>query len=722
MSTRIRRTVFICVIAVSALWLSFELALSRPQKPGFSEGAGFSAAPLVSQQQTCQELFKPTDIPAPGLINFDDLANAAIIGDHYRAAYGVTFESNSTTQAIVYGNEPAQAQSPPNVASNNAVFPNTSSGVSMRIFFDRPKTHVGFWMGNGDTLGPIGLMTAYDAFNAVICQVSNAPVPEPHTEFIGIYDPEGRIASVSLDYGVTALSESIDDLYFAPYAPTLTPPVRAAGYTAYALAGGDRLHYPYVARNAGNGWTSMLAARNMLSVPVPVTLTIHGGALQLTATAMLAGNGSHIFDLAFMAQLPDNFIGSATLDAPPGGGSLVGAALVRSAAQPGDAFFAYDAIPAGTAFSRLWAPIDSDGEGSPDHRHTIIAVQNADNVASASVIVRYFDETGSYLPAATSLYLIPPNALLTIDSALNPNLVNFSGVALIESTGAGLVGLTINTNDFGDTYATEAWPGLFEGSEFLLLPLFNQPFGVKSDLWIRSVVPVAQNLTLSYYSPSGTLNSEFRAALPPTGTLRHLVVDDTAVWDDPFIGTISFSPWGFGHTVNQRGNAQVGVNWFDRPSLAFGDVHVPLVVNDASIETELVIGASAGQGGPVEVAFFDDDGALVYRHIISNLNLLGTARIRTADPPHDAALHNFRGSAVVRSLVNDALAVQVTLLRLPSGAGFDNFEPNDRPEDAYPIRARVVYTSFLSHPRDFDWYAIYLTDTSILTASLTNLS
>ncbi|MFQ5858059.1 MAG: hypothetical protein ACE5LU_20840, partial [Anaerolineae bacterium] len=174
----------------------------------------------------CQEIFSPTEIPSPGLIHFDDLPNATVIGASYQASHGVTFESNDITRAIIYGNEPAEAQSPPNVASNDAVFPNTSAGVPMNIFFDSPKTHVGFWMGNGDTVAPAGLMTAYDAAGKVICRVQNAPVLEPHMEFIGIHDPAGRIASVALDYGQTSLSESIDDLYFAPYTPPTGRPTR----------------------------------------------------------------------------------------------------------------------------------------------------------------------------------------------------------------------------------------------------------------------------------------------------------------------------------------------------------------------------------------------------------------------------------------------------------------------------------------------------------------
>ena len=34
-------------------------------------------------------------------------------------------------------------------------------------------------------------MVGYDAAGNVICQVTNAPVPKEHREFIGMYDPPG---------------------------------------------------------------------------------------------------------------------------------------------------------------------------------------------------------------------------------------------------------------------------------------------------------------------------------------------------------------------------------------------------------------------------------------------------------------------------------------------------------------------------------------------------
>lgn len=193
------------------------------------------AAP-VAQGQACVQLQSPTEIRSPGLIHFDDLPNAAIIGNSYQPAFGVRFENSATTRAIIYGNEPAKASSKPNVASNDAVFPNTSANVPMRIFFDTPKTHVGFYIGNGETAQLVALLTAYNAAGGVICQARYVPVPEAHTAFFGVHDQTGSILSITLDYGNTALSEAIDDLYFAPYTPATRTPTATATRTATATS------------------------------------------------------------------------------------------------------------------------------------------------------------------------------------------------------------------------------------------------------------------------------------------------------------------------------------------------------------------------------------------------------------------------------------------------------------------------------------------------------
>ncbi|MGB5047937.1 MAG: C25 family cysteine peptidase, partial [Caldilineaceae bacterium] len=185
------------------------------------------------QPGSCVELFNERQIPGRVLVNFDDLKDAVTIGEHYVPAHGLHFMDATNTRVITYGDrsaDPTTARSAPNVAANDAVHPSTSANVPLTFSFDKPKAHVGFYMGNGETANLPGAMVGYDAAGNVICQVTNTPVPEAYTEFIGMYDSAGRIARVTLNYGDTTLSESIDDLYFSdntapPVEPTeATPP------------------------------------------------------------------------------------------------------------------------------------------------------------------------------------------------------------------------------------------------------------------------------------------------------------------------------------------------------------------------------------------------------------------------------------------------------------------------------------------------------------------
>ena len=182
----------------------------------------------------CSELLSDTQIPSAARIDFDNdgLGDAAVIGTHYQASDGVIFEDSTTNKAIIYDHSlhPEESTSPrsaPNSVVNNAQHPNTSAGVPLVISFATPKTHVGLYMGNGAVgAAPlVGVLRAFDANNQEICIVRNTPVPDDITEFIGVHDPAGRIASITLDYGNTTIAEVIDDLVYASTASaTPTPP------------------------------------------------------------------------------------------------------------------------------------------------------------------------------------------------------------------------------------------------------------------------------------------------------------------------------------------------------------------------------------------------------------------------------------------------------------------------------------------------------------------
>lgn len=226
----------------------FGLVSAKPPRPvianldgtaGLSEALE-ARAPMPSEPPPgCFELKHEREIPSPALIDFDDMPDETPVANHYEPTHGVVFENGKETHVRTYGNRPADptvARSAPNVAINDATFPLTSENRPLAFTFRTGKTHVGFYMGNGATAGLTGAMVGYDAAGNVICQVTNTPVPESYSEFIGMYDPAGRIVKVTLNYGASLLNESIDDLYFAP---AHDGPFAAPAYPGFA--GGVRV-------------------------------------------------------------------------------------------------------------------------------------------------------------------------------------------------------------------------------------------------------------------------------------------------------------------------------------------------------------------------------------------------------------------------------------------------------------------------------------------------
>ena len=177
----------------------------------------------VNVETYCSLLTSPVDIPSRAVINFDEWPTATVLGDRYLDSLGVRFENNQQTRAITYAdnvNDVGKSASPPNVATNSALV-GTSAGIPMRIEFPPGRSHVGFRLGNGKDAAGNGpdisaLISAFDATGTVICRFQTPTVAASHTTFAGIYNAQGRIAAVTIDYGNSVLSESIDDLVFGP--------------------------------------------------------------------------------------------------------------------------------------------------------------------------------------------------------------------------------------------------------------------------------------------------------------------------------------------------------------------------------------------------------------------------------------------------------------------------------------------------------------------------
>ncbi len=173
-------------------------------KKVFVNAVNYLRGQCVSRVPSC-ELTDARQIPAPDKINFDTLNSGTPLNTQYLAQYGTTFQTTNVQSD-------AAPHSAPNVAK---AAPATQGNPIISMAFDSPKTHVGFYMGGGtNTAAIVGTMVAYDVAGSIICTASD-PVTQPaHTEFIGVYDTQGRIARVTLSYNLG--TESLDDVLIAP--------------------------------------------------------------------------------------------------------------------------------------------------------------------------------------------------------------------------------------------------------------------------------------------------------------------------------------------------------------------------------------------------------------------------------------------------------------------------------------------------------------------------
>jgi hypothetical protein len=176
----------------------------------------------LGEPAACVPLADEAEIPNPIHLDFDSLPAGTVLGTLYQADYGVVFEDNRLSQAIVQDPADGLAHSPPNVVYSAPVA-SDSRNVPMVIMFDLPQTHAGMYIGNGGDPPPTAILRALADDGTELCSTSVENVALPHELFIGLYDPQQRIASVAVDYGDVTDAESIDDLYFVAHGPAPTP-------------------------------------------------------------------------------------------------------------------------------------------------------------------------------------------------------------------------------------------------------------------------------------------------------------------------------------------------------------------------------------------------------------------------------------------------------------------------------------------------------------------
>ena len=129
-------TILMCVLAGLGLF-SIHLA----------NAAVVSAQPAAG----CVQIADARQIPGPKIITFDDLADKTLLNTQYMASYGVDFLNQNPAPIIhaVTANELDTPQTPPNVAQNQIA---QTGKMPFVINFTFPRTHVGFFLGNGGLL------------------------------------------------------------------------------------------------------------------------------------------------------------------------------------------------------------------------------------------------------------------------------------------------------------------------------------------------------------------------------------------------------------------------------------------------------------------------------------------------------------------------------------------------------------------------------------------
>ena len=198
-------TILICLLVGSGIFFLHQVNASALG----AQPAAASCVPITDARQ----------IPGPKIITFDDLTDKTALSTQYKTSYGVEFLNQAPPPVIhaVAANDSDTPQTPPNVAQNPLVAGTIKTPFVINFTF--PRTHVGFFLGNGGLLltgKPVSaLITALDAAGGTLCSFVVDNIPTAHTLFAGVYDSSGSIASVSIDYGGT-VAESIDNLYLAP--------------------------------------------------------------------------------------------------------------------------------------------------------------------------------------------------------------------------------------------------------------------------------------------------------------------------------------------------------------------------------------------------------------------------------------------------------------------------------------------------------------------------
>ena len=179
-----------------------------------------------------------------------------------------------------------------------------------------------------------------------------------------------------------------------------------------------------------NGWNSEVRVQNTTNAPITVRVRVQptGGGLEIaTAPVSVPANAPYTFRPSDLPALPNEFVGSATVEAV--GGNVV-AMSTESNVSRGTGM-AYDAFNPAAATPRISVPLIFKRRNGFD---TGIQVQNLD-ATDAQVRVTYRLSTGQ---TVVEFGVVPANGSYTFYQPENPQIPDGSvGSAVVENIAGG---------------------------------------------------------------------------------------------------------------------------------------------------------------------------------------------------------------------------------------------------------------------------------------------
>jgi len=206
--------------------------------------------------------------------------------------------------------------------------------------------------------------------------------------------------------------------------------------------------------------TSRFAIQNTESTPINFTLKIFnadaGGALVTTDTKNnVPANSAVYYDMGTISGVPDNFNGSATIEAT---GRVV--ASVMELSVSGVAASAFEGVTGGANTVYMPSALCNAFGGY----NSFYAVQNTSNSQVANVTVTYKDLNNNTVGTQTGT--INPGAKQSFATCGGGMGDNFSGSAIITSSGAPIVAI----GKVGGLGVSSAFVGATTGAAKLALP------------------------------------------------------------------------------------------------------------------------------------------------------------------------------------------------------------------------------------------------------------